>query len=104
MFKVHRIKTNQELTNLLLYCRVIDIAKITFIFSIISILLSKYINLSTYELFHVVIAIFLLSTLINLFFHNAILKRYPTGGVIAKPFDASIWELYQIKALDITDN
>jgi len=103
MFTKHKIRTNQELTNMLLYCRVIDIAKLTFIFSVIAILLAKYITFSTYELFHVVIVLFLLSSSINLFFHIFTLKRYPKGGVIDKPFDASIWDLYQIKALDITD-
>ncbi len=103
MFTKHKIHTNQELTNMLLYCRIIDIAKFTFIFSVIAILLAKYITFSTYELFHVVIVLFLLSSSINLFFHIVTLKRYPKGGVINKPFDVSIWDLYKIKALDITD-
>ena len=103
MFKKHKIQTNQQLTNMLLYCRVIDIAKLTFIFSVIAILLAKYITFSTYDLFHVVIALFLLSSSINLFFHIVSLKRYPKDGLIHKPFVASVWDLYKIKALDLTD-
>lgn len=103
MFTKHKIHTNQELTNMLLYCRIVDIAKFTFIFSVIAILLAKHITFSTDELFHVVIVLFLLSSSINLFFHIVTLKRYPKGGVINKPFDVSIWDLYKIKALDITD-
>jgi hypothetical protein len=103
MFKKHLISTNEELTNMLMYCRVIDIAKQTFIFSVLAMLLSKYIPFTTHELFYVVIGLFILSTLVNILFHNESLKRYPKRGVIAKPFEASVWELYQIKAIDITD-
>lgn len=103
MFKTYTISTNEELTNLLLYCRVIDIGKVTFIFSVLAILSSKYLPFTTHDLFYVVIGIFILTTLLNIFFHNETLKKYPKKDVINKPFEASIWELYITKAIDVAD-